>query len=257
MQAPPVTSQAPSAGWTKSVKDLFPIPRVATTAAETSKTASVAVSIMSAPPAAAGSDPFGRLSVSLEELKKDFEESKREREGRAPRPLTMTLTEVALKAMRFSQASVAKQTKNEMSLKALEAAVRKNWDGPPLPVVRYDDGSYTTLGNRRLCAIQEIIRKGGSLNIPAQVHHASDKAPAEVVDEERNSYLQRLALKARSPRKDYIELLSDQHDKTLAKHGLIKGSYGEWVYIRTRSDWKYHPAEGEAIQGYPLTPFFH
>lgn len=254
----PVSSTPPSSPvWNKSAKELFPETSSAPAAAGINKTSIATIPVLSAPPAAAGSDPFGRLSVSPEKLKADFEESKEEWKERAPRPLTIRINETTLSAMRFSQASISRQTKAEMSLTDLEASIRGRWDGPPLPVVRYKDGSMTSLGNRRLHVMQEIIRKGGRLSVKARIHDADDIAPQDVVNAERQSYLDRLFRIVKSPRRDYAEMLADQHVRSLEKYGISMGTYGEWVYLRTRSDWNYHPKDGEAVTGYELTPFFH
>lgn len=251
------TIAPPPIGWTKTGKDFFSTTPVA--AGPATKTHVAGVSVLTAPPAAAGSDPFGRLSVSPEKLEADYEESLKEWEESDAWPTTMRISEAEIVRMRFSQASIAQETKREVSLKDLQVSIQRGWKGPALPVVRYEDGSMTSLGNRRLCACQAIIRQPGrtkELSVRADIYKADDRAPAEVVDRERNNYFNSVVRRVKNARRDYFDIVENEYDRTIARHGIKKGSYAEWVYIRTRSDRDYRPADAEAVRGYDLTPFY-
>ncbi|MCE5316885.1 MAG: hypothetical protein LLG04_05920 [Parachlamydia sp.] len=265
MQASPAVnpSTPPPNVWGKNSKaHLFveapaaaPVPAAASVPKTNAKAVAVLAPAAASAPIPAAADPFSRISVSAEVLSADYEASRHEWEERSPMPMTARLAEDVVRSMRFSQASVSRETKGEMSLRDLQNSLSKGWDGLPLPVVRYKDGSYTSLGNRRLLACQKIIKKTGRLIVEAQIHEADARAPAQWIDRERTNYLDRLVRKARSPMPNFFKLIENQYEETIERHGINKGSYAELIFIRTRSDWNYNPKEGEAVYGYDLQPF--
>lgn len=178
--------------------------------------------------------PFAIMSASPAEREAAFAASS---PLRLPRAVSLTADVIA--RVRFSQGSVAKETKGEMSLAELKASIKSRWTGPRLPLVQFADGSLTSIGNRRLLACQWIIddyekRKGNSLNsVPVYLNQADEPVDENWIVEERESYFQQICLSHRAD-PGFRKRFQLAYEETLDRHGIAQGTYAELIYLRSR-----------------------
>ena len=118
--------------------------------------------------AAAGSDPKAKRTAVVA-LPDDMDSD----ELFLPACQRVDLAGTTILDIRFSQNNVQKCASDGQTLLKLQNALKKNgWDKAlmPLTVVRNQDGTLTSLDNRRLLCAKRIVRGGDNFTVPCMIY---------------------------------------------------------------------------------------
>jgi hypothetical protein len=237
------------------------------TAAQPTTVSSAALEAAAAVSAAAASDPIDMMTLlaqapTASERNKEFQKATRQMAQAAVQAVRHNrygvLNSEQVLDMRYSQNSVSDQVHDGnggyITIADLKKEIWTNprWthhEHPPIDIVKYEDGSLTSIANRRLIACKAIANsksaKRPELQIPVVIHRAADQAPASLFKAEWDTY-QSLRIQDK-----------ETHGQIISSLGIEWGSYAHYIYLRAHScsNIKTRPADNDCVQGFEGEPY--